>query len=222
MFAHLFLVGLSISHLAGAIDPPKVFTTAPASPDRTARYVFYLHGAIIERMGRNAVHPEHGAYEYDAIVRKFADAGFLVISEVRTGGPVRPDEYAAKVASEVKALLGSGVPAANIAVVGHSKGGAIALLVAATLQNPGINYAIMAGCFKSSAQPGGELLKELRGRMLSIYDGSDREAGSCSALFMPSREIVLKTGLGHGVFYKPRKEWLDPVLDWIRCTDCGR
>ncbi len=207
---------------AKAPDAVRVYSEVPTSPDRTARYIFYLHGAIVERMGRQAMHPDYGPYEYDAIVQAIAGAGFVVISEVRTGNPVRPADYAAKVAGQVTKLLSAGVPPEHVAVVGHSKGGVIALLAAAALNNPRINFAVMAGCLKSGPQPGAELLARVRGRILSIYDESDREAGSCKAIFAPSREVVLKMGLGHGAFFKPRKEWLDPVLDWARCTDCSK
>ncbi|MBI2841670.1 MAG: hypothetical protein HYX75_25425 [Acidobacteria bacterium] len=207
--------------LANAPGAAQIYTDVPSSPDRAARYIFYLHGAIVERMGRQAVHPEYGAYEYDAIVKALAEAGFVVISEIRTGNPVRPADYAAKVAGQVTKLLAAGLPPEHVAVIGHSKGGVIALLAAA-INNPRINYAVMAGCLRSGPQPGAELLSKVRGRILSIYDESDREAGSCKAIFTPAREVVLKVGLGHGVFFKPRKEWLDPVLDWARCIDCPK
>lgn len=198
----------------------QVYTDVPPSPDRASRYIFYLHGAIVERMGRQAVHPEHGPYEYDAIVQALAGAGFVVVSEVRTGGTVRPGDYAAKVASQVTKLIAAGVQPERVTVIGHSKGGVIVLHTAAALNSPRINYAVMAGCLKSGPQPGAELLSQVPGRILSIYDESDREAGSCKAIFTPSREVVLKTGLGHGVFFRPRKEWLDPVIDWANCVGC--
>ncbi len=26
---------------------------------------------------------------------------------------------------------------------------------------------------------------------------------------------MLKNGLGHGLFYRPRKDWIEPVTEWI-------
>jgi hypothetical protein len=29
------------------------------------------------------------------------------------------------------------------------------------------------------------------------------------------REIVLRTGLGHGFIYRPLPEWVNPAVEWI-------
>ena len=31
-----------------------------------------------------------------------------------------------------------------------------------------------------------------------------------------TNEIVLTIGKGHGVFYSPRDEWIDPVVEWAK------
>ena len=57
----------------------------------------------------------------------------------------------------------------------------------------------------------------LKGRILSLYDESDEMAGSCQRLFapgMPTREVKLKTGLRHGLFFRPRPDWIDLVTEW--------
>ncbi len=45
--------------------------------------------------------------------------------------------------------------------------------------------------------------------------------GSCDSLFQMQKriqsykQVVLNTGLSHGFFYKGRKEWIDPIVEWI-------
>jgi hypothetical protein len=58
------------------------------------------------------------------------------------------------------------------------------------------------------------------GNILSIYDEKDQLVGSCQSFFQQStginrhKEIILKVGTGHGIVYKPLKEWIDPVVHW--------
>ena len=94
--------------LATAVPPGAILTDVPSKPDTKARYVFYLHGRILEVQGRNAVSPDFGKYEYDAILAALAAPGFTVVSEVRGDGA--GDEFAAKVARQIRALKAAGVP----------------------------------------------------------------------------------------------------------------
>ena len=96
-----------------------VLTDVPEKPDRSVRYVFYLHGRILETQGRQAVSPDFGPYEYDAILGALAARGFTVISEVRTGDAGQ--EFVDKVVTQVRRLRRAGVPAAHIGVIGASK-----------------------------------------------------------------------------------------------------
>ncbi len=57
--------------VAGLAAPSRgqdgaIRSQVPDSIDLNARYVFYLHGRIIEVQGRRPTHPEFGVYEYDA------------------------------------------------------------------------------------------------------------------------------------------------------------
>lgn len=197
----------------------------PVEPEQ--RYLFYLHGKWIELHGLHHPHPTHGLYEYEHIVRAFADRGYEVISEVRRG-EVETEPYARKVADQIRDLFEEGVPPRNITVVGHSKGGQMALIVASLVQEARVNYVIMAGCGKRGAmfRKGYERFlqsqaRDLDGRILSLYDSSDREAGSCQEAFdaaphADTKEVVLRTGRGHGLFYAPRSAWVDVVVDWAR------
>lgn len=187
----------------------------PSDINPSARYFLFLHNYYVEKNG-----PE-GACKYYDILKAFADRGFVVISEVRTGKIV-PCTYAEKVVRKVKTLLDSGVPPQNITVGGHSKGGVISLCVATQLGNPKVNFVVMAGCeiasvMKFKMYPD---FKKLRGRILSIYAFSDSIASSCERAFsMASKglshtEIKLKSDEGHKLFFAPKEIWIAPINKW--------
>jgi CubicO group peptidase (beta-lactamase class C family) len=194
----------------------------PETIDPTKRYLFYLHGKIIEDQGLPAISPDYGEYEYAAILEKLASHGFTVISEQR---PKNTDsvQYAERITEQVKDLLKAGVPAGNITVVGASKGADIAIHVSHMLENETVNYVLLGACHADEV----EFLKQndifLYGNILAIYDSVDTEyAGSCDALFAFSEgrglahhaEIVLHVGTGHGILYKPLDEWVLPTVKW--------
>jgi hypothetical protein len=190
----------------------SVHEDVPASIDPAARYLIYLHGRILEVQGRQADSPDFGRYEYDAILRALADKGLIVISELR--GPETNASYAKKVAAQVRKLEAAGVPASHITVAGFSKGGLLARATAAGLGDPALNVVLMAACGRR-ADPGRPGM--LKGRFLSLYDESDEMAGSCEPLIAPgmvTKEVKLTTGLRHGVFFRPRADWIDLVADW--------
>jgi hypothetical protein len=198
---------------APAAGRGSILDDVPASIDPQARYVIYLHGRILELQGRNAVSPDFGRYEYDAILQALADKGLVVISELR--GRDTSAAYAKKVAAQVRRLVAARVPASHITVAGFSKGGFLARATAAELANPAVNFVIMAGC---GPRAGESTTGTLKGRILSLYDESDALAGSCQRLFAPemvTKEVKLSTGLRHGLFFRPRPEWLDLAAEWI-------
>jgi hypothetical protein len=198
----------------------KIQTAVPAEIDPAARYLFYLHGAIIERAGVRPTHPEFGLYEYREILEVFAGRGFVVISEARAAG-TNVMEYAATVAEQVRVLLAAEVPQSNIMIVGFSKGGGIAVVASSILAEEGVNFVFMGTC--------GPWLNERpeivpQGRMLSLHEASDDMVGSCEELFSragdgsDSHEIVISIGGGHGAFYRPRPEWVEPTIDWANSS----
>lgn len=205
----LMAVLLSTTALAGPNSynmPPKV--------DQAAKYLFFLHNWYVETKGPD------GACDYHGIVKAFADQGYTVVSEVRAKG-TSSRKYAAKIAGQIKTLLSAGVPAGNITVLGHSKGGFITLVVSSILKNPDLSYVIMAGCNIKSACCG-QSPNPPAGRMLSIYEQNDKVAGSCKAEFargggqVKGTEIVLKTGGGHRIFFTVKPAWFDPVMAWLK------
>lgn len=53
------------------------------APAQTKGYIFYLHGAIVQQQGADAVSSAYGKYEYRNIVTTLSKNGHTVISEVR-------------------------------------------------------------------------------------------------------------------------------------------
>jgi hypothetical protein len=62
----------------------------------------------------------------------------------------------------------------------------------------------------------------MNGRFLHIYDVSDQKCDACRKVLknvsaeVTFKEMILKNGLGHGLFYRPRRDWIEPVTEWIR------
>lgn len=194
-----------------------VMSSAPDEIDPDGRYVFYIHGRIIEEEGVDPVSPQFGRYAFSDILRYLAEAGFNTIGEVRSG-PTDVDAYADRVAAQVENLLSEGVPGENITVVGFSKGAYITLLVSSKLANPALNFALIAICGEETmASPD----IALAGRILSLYEESDGYGASCRPLVERSpgvvafEEITFETGKGHGAFYAADPIWIDPVISWI-------
>lgn len=211
-----FLAGACAAEVPGRGTFPQILAGVPDEIAPTARCVIYLHGAIIEREGIRPTHPKFGVYEYQEILEEFASRGFVVISEVRPAG-TEVIAYAATVVDQVRTLLAAGVPPERITVVGFSKGGAIAIFTSSLLANDQVNFVFIGAC--------GEWLDKRpdvvpRGRLLSLREASDDLVGSCVALFArspengASRELTFELGGGHGAFYRPRPEWIDPVVEW--------
>jgi hypothetical protein len=224
---NLLVLGLLLfaACCGGAAGPSEPAAAQPtAEVQATARrHLIYLHGRIVEDQGPRPTHPRFGIYEYRQILDAFAAAGFEVSSEQRPAGTRAPDA-ALVAASEIRQLIDRGVPARDITVVGFSKGGVIAVLTALELDNPEINFVFIACCGSWVENVFGDPDRRISGRMLSIYEASDT-AGSCSALFeraspaSTTEEIELGLGGGHGAFYRPQPEWIDPVIRWARGQD---
>ena len=180
-------------------------------------YIFYLHGLIVEEAGIRPRSAEHGYYEYELILEALAREGFIVISEVREKNTqIKP--YARNITSQIKTLLVNGVSPGNICVVGASRGGIIGAYISSMLQENEINYVFLAGLFEKYLED--EKLK-LYGNVLSIHDRSDTLSITPSLYFQRSegfgkfKEIILDLDVGHGLIYKPYREWIDPILQWL-------
>jgi hypothetical protein len=195
-----------------------IYNTLPQDINPDGQYVFYIHGKIIEDEGINAVSPQYGPYEVNEILQYLSEAGFNVIAEIRSG-PTDVDTYSDRLASQVKSLIATGVPSHHITVVGFSKGAAITILTSAKLDNPDLNFVLIAICGEDTNST---TAARLSGRILSLYEKSDDYGASCRKLAQESPgvtqfdEIEFSTGKQHGAFYAADPTWLDPMIEWIR------
>jgi len=193
----------------------SIYTFVPRQVDPSRNYLIYLHGAIIESKGPQPVSPQFGVYEYQAILDALASRGAVVISQPRAHG-TDVNAYAGFVISQIYQLLRAGVPPGHIAVVGFSKGGDIAIHVSSFLRMKDIHYVFLAACWPKPKEP----QLRLTGHVFAVYETSDTFAGfSCRPMTehrdKPAsfKEIHISTGFMHGAFFKPRKQWVVPVLD---------
>ena len=203
---------LPVQLLAGIVVSDVPEETTPGM-----KYVFYLHGQIIEEQGPRPTHPRWGLYDYPAVLDALAQDGITIISEQRPNGS-DADEYAQTVGAQVGQLVESGVSPENITIVGFSAGGVIAMKTSSIIVEDNVNFVFLASC---SGWLENERDLRLHGKVLSIYEESDGPS-SCKAVAerepAPSgfEEIAINTGKEHGAFYLPRDEWVEPVLKWVR------
>jgi hypothetical protein len=201
-----------------------IISDAPSNAEPNADYLFFLHAKIVEDQGRRPTSPKYGVYEYEEILKTFKDKGFVVISEARPKDTdVEP--YAAKLIGQIDILLKAGVPPQRITILGASKGAVIAMVTSSRLKNKNVNFVIMNNCNDWVDK---NFSIDLHGNILSIYDINDEFGRSCQKFFDRAtglnrhREIELKIGIGHGVLFKPLKEWVDPVIEWARLKNSTR
>lgn len=210
--------GVLLFATPAAAQRRSILSDVPAQVRPDARYVIYLHARIVEEKGSRPTDERFGVYEYPQILDTLAASGAEVIAEQRPQG-TDFRVFGAHVADQVRRLLAAGVPAERIAVVGFSKGGAIAMIASALLRDSRIPFVLLGPC--------GDWVQgrddvDVRGRILSIYEASDELGTSCEPLFAQAsepgehREIRIDTGAGHGAFFRPRPEWLDPLFQWIQ------
>lgn len=220
--ATIVLAGSGMVATAGDVIP-----AVPASPDKAARYLIYLHGSGIDRVGLY-----RASENFRANTQALAARGFTVIAEVRPQYAIRKvpedlDTYARRIAAQVETLLQAQVPARSIAVVGYSRGGSIALMASGYVNNREVGYAILAGCVSETGEYKQyvpvlllDVVPKLNGRFLSLVDASDPDFASCRGYFASApgkpdlQETILRTGKGHGLFSEPLEVWLLPVTEW--------
>lgn len=189
--------------------PEKIF------PDE--KYVFYSHGLIVEGDNLMPVNERWGVYDFIAVRKALSDPQYNLISYHRPAKTVA-DEFAEKLATDVRKLIKAGVKPQNITLLGFSRGGEITLLASDKLRLDKINTILLAVC-------GGFVKKHKEykafGNVYSIYEDSDF-AGSCQFLQNRNKnvhsfkETAINTGKEHGAFYQPLPEWVVPVKDWLK------
>ncbi len=210
---------LCILNFVSNTNAQTIGKSIPKKVDTSKKYLFYLHGGIVQAQGINAVSKDFGAYEYLKILDTLSSYGYYVISEARPKG-TNEVEYAVKVSKQIDTLLNHSVAAENIVVVGASQGAYITIETANKLRNSNINYAILAFCNEYNLNYYSKYRKELCGNFLSIYESTDQKK-SCDNLLNVMhcksgyQEIRLNMGNGHGFIFKPYKEWIHPLVAWI-------
>ena len=94
--------------------------------------------------------------------------------------------------------------------------------VSTLLKNKNLNFVTISACNEWVLN---NYDFNLYGNILSIYEASDSRNGSCEAEYFRRseginqfKEIKLKTGLGHGLLYKPLRAWIGPTVEWMERT----
>jgi len=182
------------------------------------KFLFYLHGAIMEGQKGNAVSPYFGEYHYDSIVDTFRNSGFTVMSEIRKANTNIAD-YARHVTAEIDSLMKQGVKANDITVIGASKGALIAMYVSTFVKNRDVNFVFLAACNDGNFSAFPDI--QFYGNILSIYEKSDDIGESCirfknkaSSTIDHYKEIEINTGLQHGFLFRPLPQWVTPATNW--------
>jgi len=227
----LFLSSYSAVHASVIKEPP-------ANPDPNARYIFLMFGLQTELLGPDSYNQHYQKrYETTALSKTFSNLGYTVIVEMRPRNTVS-EEYAAKVATQVRQLISQGVKPSNIVLAGHSKGAIITLVAAGLLSQPEIKYVVMAGCALptttriANQNPRQNFVGYLdniapkaQGKMLSIYDKEDTEFQTCREYQRAAPNLIFTEnvidsgsapGKGHAAFYSPDPKWLSVVTDWLK------
>ncbi|MBV6409100.1 MAG: hypothetical protein EFKGCFLK_02723 [Rhodocyclaceae bacterium] len=231
------IVGLFLSLVCVSSWSGDVLKDVPTTIDPQAKYLIYLPGLAVEMDGPDAMNRYFGkVYQMSAISKAFAEKGFTVIAEARPRG-TQVDAYAKKVADQVARLMAGGVAARNMAVVGHSKGGAIVIAAAGEIKAADISYVVLAGCAMphvgtlGNETPRADYERlmaankgRFKGRMLSMYDAADDDFRTCKELTAANPELkldeqVIQSGsparTAHAIFFAPEAIWFEPLMQWI-------
>ncbi len=192
-------------------------TTLACQDMGTGKHVFYLHGMIVEVQGVNAVSDDFGPYKYEDIIDSLGSAGYQVHSEVRTSS-TDFNAFCMKLSREIDQLVGDGVRPEDITVIGASKGAMMAMQISDLNGHP-VNYVLLGA---NSDRTEESFDWKLHGRILGIYERSDKIAGKDYTYWINRstdaqefKQLEINTGLGHGFLFRPIKEWLVPAKEWI-------
>ncbi|GHE91831.1 alpha/beta hydrolase [Thalassotalea profundi] len=212
----ILLALISTKALAG-----EIFDTFPLTVKANEKYVFYSHGYIVEGTNPRPVNPRWGTYEFPMIKQALSDKNYNLIAYHRAKN-TNPNEFAKRLADDVRLLIKKGVPANNISLVGFSRGGTITIMTSNLLANNQLNFIILAGCSSYIKE---SIKIVVHGKIYSILETSDDLVGSCQFLIDRSKNVTrfteqsISTGKEHGAFYTPRPEWVTPVKKWLKTNN---
>jgi hypothetical protein len=212
------LLLLAVFIFPGIVYSQSVSRFVPQKVDPAKKYVFYLHGRIVQEQ-ENPVSKEYGLYDYPAIVKALQSPDYHLITERRAKG-TEMSKYASHVKAQIDTLISKGVPPEKIYVVGASMGAGITMAVSQLANNRKLNFAILALCSPDVFSYAKETNLKPCGNFLSIYENTD-EAKSCNELLKDQtcvsgfKEVRLDMNNRHGFIYQPHQEWVDPLKKWI-------
>lgn len=203
--------------LSSGVGAVSIYDDFPEVIHANESYVIYSHGRIVEGDDARPRHPELGIYDFPAVKEAlFRDAGFNLIADHR---PKDTDAhaYARVLETWVRRLIAAGVEPTRITLVGFSKGGYLTAFAADRIRDARINTVLLATCLDGDVK--GPAPLRLSGTLLSIYETTDTP-GSCERLAQRSdltsfKEVAISTGKGHGAFYQPLPEWVQPLRQWL-------
>ena len=75
LIVFLFFFLISISNTIGQ----TISTVIPKKVDTSKKYLFYLHGGVVQEYGVNAVSKDYGPYEYVKILDTLAAMDILLL-----------------------------------------------------------------------------------------------------------------------------------------------
>lgn len=197
-----------------AVISVVILTTAAIGvADAGDKHLFYLNGCCLKKVGTTG---------YKAIVKKLEKDGFKVVFDARyDDSDAEVQSSAQKTADQVKALIAAGTPAEDITVSGYSLGSVITMYASIALDNPKVNYVLLAGCPVRTTRSFDIDYAKIRGRVLSIIDKDDDRFGSCGNRISGAaafKEVTIQTGSGHKGFRLAdsgaMKAWKEPLKAW--------
>jgi hypothetical protein len=194
----------------------NIYEQFPVKVNASDKYVFYSHGLIVEGDDPTPISPLFGKYEFPQIKQALADEGYHLIAYHRPKN-TQAKAFAKKLVKDVNLLIEQGIKPENITLLGFSRGGEITIRTSHYLKSPKVRIGLLAACVRD-LEDSSEL--RLYGRIYSIFETSD-SVGSCQFLIKQSpqvtrfNEVAISTGQGHGAFYRPLPEWIDPVKAWL-------
>lgn len=208
---------LSVLLFSSAILAASVLPSAHAAE----KHLVYMQGCCVKGTSGPA------AKDYQTIAQKLGAAGFNVFFELRTADQTDSDEqvqaYATKVAEHVQGLIAKGVAPEDITVSGFSLGSMTTLVASGLIDNPKVGYVLLAGCPVNATIPVTIDFGKVRGRVLSVVEGSDDKFGSCSGRLPNAasfKEVTIDSGKGHKLFKladeQHLKLWMQPLEEWAK------
>jgi hypothetical protein len=155
--------------------------------------------------------------DHAANIRTFEENGLSVLTFAYAGES--DDTYARRIRDEVRGMIGRGIAPESITVLGAGSASPVAALTSAMTGNRHVNYVLLGNCDPRLTD---EVGFHLSGRVLGIRDADDGKSPSCRPLWRNApklgqrRDLVIRSGMGAGIFDAPRPQWMQPVADWTR------